>query len=172
MGSVNETTNNNGEITLNKKDLCRLYQRFKRLDQTGSGEISPEDLLDIPSLSSNPVIKRIVQVIDTNENGKISFLEFLNTLAVLSDSAHEEEKLEFAFRIYDYDKDGFISREDLYTVLKMMVGNNLNETQIQQLVDRTIFRTDSDKDGKLNFSEFMVAMRTHGIADKLTLVFD
>ena len=171
MGSVNETTQT-GDITLNRKDLCKLYKRFKRLDKDGKGEISPEYLVDIPSLNSNPVIKRIVEVIDVNENGKISFIEFLNTLAVLSDSAHKKEKLYFAFKIYDVDGDEFISRHDMYTVVKMMVGNNLNETQIEQLVDRTIFKADADKDGKLNFDEFCEAMRSHGIADKLTLHFD
>jgi serine/threonine-protein phosphatase 2B regulatory subunit len=171
MGSVNQTATNS-DITLNRKDLCKLYKRFKRLDKNNTGEISPEDLLDIPSLSSNPVIKRIVEVIDTNENGKISFIEFLNTLAILSDTAHRKEKLRFAFRIYDYDKDGFIGKEDLYIVVKMMVGNNLNENQIKQLVDRTIFKADLDKDGKLNFEEFGEAMTSHGIVDKLTLHFD
>ena len=171
MGSVNETENN-GDLTLNRKDLCKLYKRFKRLDKNGTGEISPEDLLDIPSLNSNPVIKRIVEVIDTNENQKISFLEFLNTLAILSDSAHKKEKMEFAFRIYDYDGDGFISKQDLNVVVGMMVGNNLNVSQIKQLVDRTIFRADLDKDGRLDFDEFCEAMRSHGIADKLTLHFD
>ena len=171
MGSVNETTST-GDITLNRTDLCRLYKRFKRLDKDGKGEISPEDLLDIPSLNSNPVIKRIVQVIDTNENGKISFIEFLNTLAILSDKSLREEKLQFAFRIYDYDDDGFISKDDLKIVVKMMVGNNLNDIQIQQLVDRTIFKADHDKDGKLNMNEFREVMKSHGITDKLTLVFD
>jgi serine/threonine-protein phosphatase 2B regulatory subunit len=42
-------------------------------------------------------------------------------------SNDEEAKLKFAFKIYDIDEDGFISNGDLFQVLKMMVGNNLNE---------------------------------------------
>ena len=54
----------------------------------------------------------------------------------------DDKKLKFAFDIYDIDKDGFISNGELFTVLKMMVGNNLTDLQLQQLVDRTIIKAD------------------------------
>lgn len=54
----------------------------------------------------------------------------------------EEHKLRFAFKIYDIDEDGFITNGELFTVLKMMVGNNLTDLQLQQLVDRTIIKAD------------------------------
>lgn len=34
------------------------------------------------------------------------------------------------------DNDGFISNQELFTVLKMMVGNNLKDSQLQQIVDK------------------------------------
>ena len=36
-----------------------------------------------------------------------------------------EEKLRFAFRIYDIDNNGFISDTELFQILKTMVGDNL-----------------------------------------------
>ena len=36
-----------------------------------------------------------------------------------------------------------------FTVLKMMVGNNLKDTQLQQIVDKTIVYADKDGDGKI-----------------------
>ena len=59
-----------------------------------------------------------------------------------------------AFKIYDIDKDGFISNGELFQVLKIMVGSNLNDVQLQQIVDKTIFFADTDGDGKINFEEF------------------
>ena len=35
-----------------------------------------------------------------------------------------------------------------------MVGDNLKDSQLQQIVDRTIRSIDADKDGKINFEEF------------------
>ena len=52
------------------------------------------------------------------------------------------------------DKDGYISNGELYQVLKMMVGNNLKDHQLQQIVDKTIIHADTDGDGKISFEEF------------------
>ncbi len=63
----------------------------------------------------------------------------------------KEAKLKFAFKIYDMDRDGFITNAELFQVLKMMVGNNLKDTQLQQIVDKTIIYADKDNDGKISF---------------------
>lgn len=60
-----------------------------------------------------------------------------------------------AFKVYDMDRDGFISNGELFLVLKMMVGNNLKDGQLQQIVDKTIMEADKDGDGKLSFEEFV-----------------
>ena len=52
------------------------------------------------------------------------------------------------------DRDGYISNGELFLVLKMMVGNNLKDGQLQQIVDKTIMEADLDGDGKLSFEEF------------------
>ena len=65
----------------------------------------------------------------------------------------KDSKLRFAFRIYDMDNDGFISNGELFQVLKMMVGSNLKDTQLQQIVDKTILFADKDEDGKIGFDE-------------------
>merc|ERR1712114_91145 len=65
-----------------------------------------------------------------------------------------ETKLRFAFRIYDMDNDGFISNGELFQVLKMMVGSNLKDTQLQQIVDKTVRDLDKDHDGMINYQEF------------------
>jgi Ca2+-binding EF-hand superfamily protein len=39
-----------------------------------------------------------------------------------------------AFKVYDMDRDGYISNGELFIVLKMMVGNNLKDQQLQQVV--------------------------------------
>ena len=59
-----------------------------------------------------------------------------------------------AFKIYDIDKDGFIGNGELFQVLKTMVGNNLTDKQLQQIVDKTILYADKDGDGKISFEEF------------------
>jgi Ca2+-binding EF-hand superfamily protein len=81
----------------------------------------------------------------------------------------EEKKLKFAFKIYDIDEDGYITNGELFTVLKMMVGNNLTDMQLQQLVDRTIIKADLDYDGRISFQEFKNMVKDLDVATKLTL---
>ena len=59
-----------------------------------------------------------------------------------------------AFKIYDIDRDGYISNGELFQVLKMMVGNNLKDGQLQQIVDKTIIYSDKDGDGRISYEEF------------------
>ena len=51
-------------------------------------------------------------------------------------------------------RDGFISNEELFKVLKMMTGDNLTDTQLQQIVNRTILYLDKDCDGRIGLDEF------------------
>jgi hypothetical protein len=45
-------------------------------------------------------------------------------------------------------------------VLKLMVGDNLKDVQLQQIVDKTIVYADKDGDGMVSFEEFC-AVREH-----------
>ena len=108
-------------------------------------------------------------MLDKNKDGAISFLEFVQGLNALSASSTQEEKLRFAFQIYDINDDGFISNGELFAVIKMMVGNNLNDVQVQQLVDRTINKADKDRDGKISFEEFKDMVKDLNVIDKLTI---
>ena len=60
-------------------------------------------------------------------DGSISFFEFVHGLNSLSAGASNEQKLKFAFEIYDENNDGFVSNGDMFKVLKMMVGSNLTD---------------------------------------------
>ena len=125
MGNVNGDSNDFSS-NFTQKEIKKLYKRFSKLDTDGSGELEPEEFFDVPELAQNPLVKRVISIFDKNKDGKISFFEFLEGLGSLYGS-NEEAKLMFAFRIYDMDEDGYISNGELFKVLKMMVGNNLND---------------------------------------------
>ena len=68
------------------------------------------------------------------------------------------------------DGDGYISNGELFQVLKMMVGDNLNEVQLQQIVDKTILEADVDRDGKISYEEFrQMISNTEEIDSKMTV---
>ena len=97
------------------------------------------------------------------------------------------------------DNDGYISNGELFQVLKMMVGSNLKDTQLQQIVDKTILFADKvninnsyhcpiallsltiryakndksiifqDEDGKINFEEFCEVVGNTDIHKKMVV---
>ena len=82
------------------------------------------------------------------------------------------------------DNDGFVSNGELFQVLKMMVGNNLKDSQLQQIVDKTIIMYDKvecfdtvtwvipplqDNDGKISFDEFCQVVANTDIHTRLVV---
>ena len=85
------------------------------------------------------------------------------------------------------DNDGFVSNGELFQVLKMMVGNNLKDTQLQQIVDKTIILYDKvsswqpsqearydvmmlqDNDGKISFDEFCQVVKNTDIHTRMVV---
>ncbi|XP_064403849.1 calcineurin subunit B type 1-like [Halichondria panicea] len=97
--------------------------------------------------------------------------EFIEGVSQFSVEGDRDKKLKFAFRIYDIDQDGFISNGELFQVLKTMVGNNLAEKQLQEIVDKTILYSDKDGDGKISYEEFCDVVGTMDVPSKMVLDF-
>eukprot|EP00002_Diphylleia_rotans_P040011 TRINITY_DN93_c0_g1_i10.p1 TRINITY_DN93_c0_g1~~TRINITY_DN93_c0_g1_i10.p1 ORF type:complete len:178 (-),score=48.97 TRINITY_DN93_c0_g1_i10:458-991(-) len=157
--------------SFSQKDLKRLYKRFQKLDKDNSGTITTDEFLMVPELAMNPLVERVIAIFDINKDECINFKEFIQALSVFSVNGAREHKLRFAFQVYDIDCDGFISNGELFQVLKMMVGNNLTDVQLQQIVDKTIIEGDVDKDGKISFEEFTKMVANTDVENKMTIKF-
>jgi len=154
-------------------ELKKLYRRFKLLDKDGSGTLTTNEFLSIPDLALNPLLERILQIFDKNKDDEIQFSEFISVLSTLSDKGTKEDKLRFAFQVYDIDSDGYISNGELFRVLKMMVGTNLTDVQLQQIVDKSVLEGDADGDGKISFEEFVKMIgNSDSIDEKLTITWE
>ncbi|KAJ2960685.1 hypothetical protein NQZ79_g3959 [Umbelopsis isabellina] len=151
------------------EEIQRLYKRFMKLDKDNSGSIDREEFLSIPQIANNPLASRMIAIFDEDGGGDVDFKEFIKGLSAFSAKGNQREKLQFAFKVYDMDRDGYISNGELFLVLKMMVGNNLKDNQLQQIVDKTIMEADKDQDGKISFDEFLVMVENTDVAKQMTL---
>lgn len=163
LESIMEGTN------FDSDEIDRLRKRFMKLDRDRSGVIDKNEFLAIPGISSNPLSSRLMDVFDADGNGTIDFEEFITGLSVFSGKSSKKDKLMFAFQIYDIDRDGYIGNGELFIVMKMMVGKNLQDDELQQIVDKTIMEADQDGDGMLDFEEFRNAVDSNSITNSLTL---
>uniref|UniRef100_A0A914HJ13 EF-hand domain-containing protein n=1 Tax=Globodera rostochiensis TaxID=31243 RepID=A0A914HJ13_GLORO len=168
-----------------RNQIVRLYSRFLSLDRQGRGYLDRDDFQRIPELAINPLGGRIVDAFFSGfgESGAkselINFRQFVKVLAhfrPLSKSKpnvvnSREEKLKFAFSMYDLNKNGYITRDEFKVILNMMVGSNITADQLDSIADRTITEADADKDGKISFDEFCKAMERTDVDQKMSIRF-
>ncbi len=157
--------------SLSHTQILRLHKRFRKLDKDGNGAISREEFNAVPALAANPLLERVLTVFDKDGDKNVDFKEFVHALAVFSNEVDKREKLLFTYKMYDIDGDGKISNKDLFQTLQIMVGTNLTEIQLQQIVDKTFIEADLDRDGYITFPEFEKIVMSGDYGDKLTLQF-
>ncbi|CAF0920304.1 unnamed protein product [Adineta steineri] len=143
---------------IDSTDIQKMLQKFGKLDEDKSGALSAKEFMQIPELTSNPLVERVIDIFDSDGNGEVDFTEFIRGMNSFASKGDTQHKLRFAFNIYDIDKDGYITNAELFQVLKMMVGNNLLDDQLQQVVDKTIIYSDKDGDQRISFNEFCDAI--------------
>uniref|UniRef100_UPI00358E3B73 calcium and integrin-binding family member 3-like n=1 Tax=Myxine glutinosa TaxID=7769 RepID=UPI00358E3B73 len=108
----------------------------------------------MPELKENPFRQRIVEVFSTDGQGNMSFNNFLDMFSVFSEAAPRELKMQYAFKIYDFDGDGTIGREDLEKTLRRLTREELTSQEIMLVVNKVLEEADLDDDGKLSVTDF------------------
>uniref|UniRef100_A0A1X7V468 EF-hand domain-containing protein n=1 Tax=Amphimedon queenslandica TaxID=400682 RepID=A0A1X7V468_AMPQE len=107
-----------------EKQIKKLYKRFSSLNSKKinprkanvDARLSFSEMQQLPELKENPFKDRICAVFSTNGRG-ISFEDFLDMCSVFSAHAPWELKASYAFRIFDFDSDAFLSSSDIEQIL-------------------------------------------------------
>jgi serine/threonine-protein phosphatase 2B regulatory subunit len=141
-------------VHFSKQEIQTLFARFKKLDRDGRGVINRGDLLKIPQLAMNPLVDRIIQCFDADEEGNITFTSFLTCLSQLSHRSSASDKLRIAFRVYDIDKDGYISASELCEILRLMAGGNLTDERIRKVATDTVAAAATDGGDRISTDDF------------------
>merc|ERR1712098_669108 len=83
----------------------------------GSGVINYSEFCEILEQPEGPMMQRMFAVFDRDGSGEIELKEFMVGLSSYTNSTGEE-KLKFAFMMFDEDQNGFLEREELMKILR------------------------------------------------------
>ncbi|KXZ47762.1 hypothetical protein GPECTOR_33g644 [Gonium pectorale] len=153
---------------LTKKDIERLQRRFQRLANS-NGKVNIAVFESMVELGGNPFVGRIFKLFDESGDGCLNMEEFTRALEYFGQLDAEDEQYRFAFRVYDSDKDGLISSEELFAVLQALLGSTYPDAQLEQVVYNTMSEFDRDGDNKLNFEEFKMLLSRQDLANKFSV---
>ena len=91
----------------------------------------------------------------------MSFDDFLDMYSALSENANRTIKTTYAFKMYDFDDDGLINKEDIRQAVDRLVfdeDKHLTKSEINCIIDHILKECDNDEDGALCYPEFQQAM--------------
>ncbi len=82
-----------------------------------AGLIDYTEFCEILQVDASPQVERLFQMFDKDKSGQIDVKEFLIGLSNFT-GAGKEEKLKFAFMVFDEDGNGVITKQELLKILK------------------------------------------------------
>ena len=145
---------------LSPEQVAEMKEVFNIFDVDGDNTISTKELGKVMnSLGQHPneaELRELIQEYDNDGNGTLDFPEFLELMAKKLKQIDTEEELVEAFKIFDRDQDGLLTKSDLKNIFKIL-GEQVDEEYIEKL----IHLADQDGDESINFVEFCKMMTQH-----------
>ncbi|KAF0888796.1 hypothetical protein E2562_017795 [Oryza meyeriana var. granulata] len=157
-------------------DSSELRKVFQMFDKNGDGRITKKELgesfKNLGIYIPDDELDATMDKIDANGDGCVDIEEFgLLYRSILGEDGQagtidgggedEDEDMREAFNVFDQNGDGFITVDELRSVLSSL---GLKQGRTAEDCRRMISKVDADGDGRVDFKEFKQMMRGGGFA--------
>jgi len=148
---------------LPEDSIKELQEIFQALDKDGDGSLSileVEQGLKQAGIEVSHDLQQSMKHVDTDGSGLVEYTEFL---AATIDEKHQlqEAACWAAFRVFDVDGDGKITKDEMALLLSCGRANNLAETlgADRSEIEQAVAEADLNGDDCLDFEEFRALLQ-------------
>ncbi|GLT34395.1 hypothetical protein SLA2020_089130 [Shorea laevis] len=143
--------------SLSAEEITGLKEMFSNIDVDRSGTVTFEELKDglsrLGSKLPEAEIKELLDAADVDSSGVIDTTEFI-AATMHRHRVETEENLSRAFQYFDKDGSGFITSDELR---QAMTRYGMGD---EATIDEILNDVDTDRDGRINYDEFVAMMMT------------
>ncbi|KAJ8648608.1 hypothetical protein MRB53_001631 [Persea americana] len=151
-----------GSHDLSPGELENLRMNFKKICANGDNATLSEfeEVLKAMNMGSLvPLAPRVFDLFDNNRDGTVDMREILCGFSSLRNS-HGDDALQLCFQMYDTDRSGCITKEEVASMLRALPEECLPADIMEPgKLDEIFDRMDANSDGKVTFDEFKAAMQ-------------
>lgn len=139
------------------EDTAHLRHIFESLDRDGNGHITVQELRNVIEQSGIQIphdLEQLAVKADTDGGGTIEYTEFI-AATLDKQKVIKEEVIWEAFRIFDSDGSGTITKQELLKILTGESGDKIRRAHGNKAVDNFLDEYDVSGDAVIDFEEFM-----------------
>ena len=141
--------------SLQPHEIQLLQKEFENADVEGNGVITVNDFMNVVKRSVDPaLVPKIFENVKVDKrDGNVHWSEFL--AATVDVSMVDEAHMRVAFERLDKDEDGYITMQDLQTI----VGNDFSHEEVQSMMMEVCEEGCDPKDARLSYEGFLRFMQ-------------
>lgn len=114
------------------------------------------------NITDNNILDRLFKAFDKDNDSKLSPDEWVRGMSIFL-RGNLKEHIKFCFDVYDLNSDGWISKEEMFQLLKDCLPQKSQEEDpdegVKDLVDSLLKKLDTDGDLRVSFDDYYTAVQ-------------